>query len=219
MLLKNKKSYNHLLIELKKKENITAEKLAELANVSVATLNSWLANPNTKKWRRLDKDRYYYIKAKLYFSSQNSFDKKDNIRTFLHHIDIALNIAHKSAVTGQSIPKEELQFIKQAKEMNQLIVSSIFDLIPTDEEEKNLIKSLMEEHDSEQISAEEEFYLEFLASINKKEVLELHYQEKQSPFIIAKTLKFPTRLIERLIREDEEENIKTLELMRTHAIS
>ncbi|HIF0226746.1 TPA: hypothetical protein ACXYKD_003715 [Legionella anisa] len=208
MLVKNKKSYNHLLIQLKQKENITADKLAEIANVNIATLNSWLANPNTKKWRRLDKDRYYFIKSKLYFSSQKSLDKKDNIRTFLHHIEMVLNIAHKSAVTGQSIPKEELKFIKQAKEMNQLIASSIFDLIPPDEEEKNLVESFTQKNDSEHIDMEEDFYLEFLASINKKEVLHLHYIKKQSPFLIAETLKFPTRLIERFIREDEEKNLE-----------
>ena len=64
MLHKKKKSYNYHLIQLKKKEGLTAEKLAEVANVNLATLNSWLARPETKKWRRLDKDRYFYIKSK-----------------------------------------------------------------------------------------------------------------------------------------------------------
>lgn len=55
--------------------------------------------------------------------------------------------------------------------------------------EKNLIESFMQKNDSEHIDMEEAFYLEFLASINKKEVLHLHYVEKQSPFLIAETLK------------------------------
>ncbi|KTC69549.1 hypothetical protein [Legionella bozemanae] len=71
--------------------------------------------------------------------------------------------------------------------MNQLIASSIFDLIPPDEEEKNLFEFCRQKNDSEHIDMEEEFYLEFLASINKKEVLHLHYMEKQSPFLISET--------------------------------
>ncbi|HHF7374213.1 hypothetical protein [Legionella bozemanae] len=75
---------------------------------------------------------------------------------------MVLNITHKSAVTGQSIPKEKLKFIKQAKEMNQLIASSIFDLISPDEEEKNLIDSFTQKNDSEHIDMEEEFTWSFL---------------------------------------------------------
>lgn len=206
MLHKKKKSYNYHLIQLKKKEGLTAEKLAEVANVNLATLNSWLARPETKKWRRLDKDRYFYIKSKLYFSSQSSLDKKDNIRCFLHHIEMALNVARKSATSGKAIPKEELQFIDQAKEMNQLIASSIFDLIPSDEEEKKFIESFVQKNDSEHIDSEEEYYLEFLSSVSSRDVLHLHYIEEQTPFMIANTLKVPTRFIEKLINEDRKRN-------------
>lgn len=62
----------------------------------------------------------------------------------------------------------------------------------------------MQKNDSEHIDMEEAFYLEFLASINKKEVLHLHYVEKQSPFLIAETLKLSTRFVARIIRENEE---------------
>lgn len=206
MLTKNKKSYNHLLIQLKQKENITAEKLAEVANVNLATLNAWLASPNTKKWRRLDKERFYLIKSRLYFCSQTSLDKKYSIRDFLHNIDMVLNIARKSALSGKPITGEELKFIDQAKEMNQLLAGSIFDLIPPDQQENDFIESLKQEDYSEDFELEEEFYRSFLSSINKKEVLDLHYKEKQSPLIIAITLNFPIRFIERLIHEDQERN-------------
>lgn len=66
--IKNKKSYNHLLIDLKNKESITAEKLAELGGVNLATINSWLSKPEHKNWRRLNKDRFYLINSKVLFN-------------------------------------------------------------------------------------------------------------------------------------------------------
>ncbi|HGT2644396.1 TPA: hypothetical protein ACM2VO_003202 [Legionella pneumophila] len=39
------------------------------------------------------------------------------------------------------------------------------------------------------MSTEEEFYLEFLASINKTEVLQLHYQEKTISFYNRQKIK------------------------------
>lgn len=204
MLLKDRKSYNHLLIRLKMEQNITADKLAGIADVNISTLNSWLAKPNTNKWRRLDKVQYFIIKSRLCFHSQNSFDAKDNILHFLHDIEIGLNIAYKSASSGNPISKDEKGFIKQAKDMLQIVRYGVLDLIPADKEEREFLNSLQEEDCDNVVQKEEDFYFEFLSSINKKEVLDLHYIKNKSPFTIASLLKFPSRFVERLIHEDEQ---------------
>ncbi|WP_028389278.1 hypothetical protein [Legionella fairfieldensis] len=206
MLLKKRKSYNHLLIQLKKEKNITADKLAEIADVNIATLNSWLANPNTTKWRRLDKVQYYIIKSRLNFHSKTSYDAKDNILRFLHDIEIGLNIAFKSASLGTPISKYEKKFITQAKDMLQCVRYGILDLIPADKEEREYLNSIQQEELDEATKKEEDFYFEFLSSINKNEVLELHYIQNKSSFSIARLIKFPVRFVERLIREDKEKS-------------
>lgn len=212
MRLKKRKSYNQLLVQLKKDKNITADKLAEIANVNIATLNSWLANSNTNKWRRLDKMQYYMIKSRLCFHSQNSFDAKDNILHFLHDIEIGLNIAYKSASSGSPISKDEKGFIKQAKDMLQIVRYGVLDLIPADKEEKSFLDSLQQEDCEDEVQKEEDFYFDFLSSINKNEILDLHYIKNKAPHTIACLLKFPTRFVERFIREEKE---KTAEILVT----
>lgn len=204
MLLKQRKSYNHLLVQLKKDKNITAAQLAEIAGVSIATLNSWLANPNTNKWRRLDKTQYFIIKSRLWFHSQNSFDAKENILYFLHDIEIVLNIAHKSALSGTPIANNEKAFIKQAKDKLQMVRYGILDLIPTDNKEKEYLNSMQLKGSEHALQKEEDFYLEFLSSINKNEVLDLHYIKNKPAPTVAWLLKCPARFVERLIREDKE---------------
>lgn len=148
MLTKNKKAYNHLLIELKNREKITAEKLAELGNVNLSTVNSWLANPENKNWRRLNKDRFYLIKSKVLFNkSSDSRNKKDDIRFYLHSINIALNAAKNSVYSGNPVPRNELGFINQALEMSQLIFWSLEDLIPADQQEIEYFNNLHQDED------------------------------------------------------------------------
>lgn len=172
-------------------------------------------NPNTIKWRRLDKTQYLIIKSKLFFHTQNSFDAKDNILHFLHDIGIVLNIAYKSASSGIPISRDDKKFIKQAKDMLEIVRYGVLDLIPADEEEIAFINSLKEKDYDEAIQKEEDFYFEFLSSININEVLDLHYKKDKSPRAIAFLVKFPIRFIERLIREDKEkdsERIVTISL-------
>lgn len=143
MELIKKKAYNHLLTELKDQEHLTNEKLATLANVSIATLNSWLTNPEHKKWRRLNKERFYLIKSRVLFGKDSgSWDQKGNISFYLQNINDALNIAKNSIHSGKSIPQDDLEFIDQALEMSQLIYWSLDDLIPADEKEVEYLNSL-----------------------------------------------------------------------------
>jgi len=146
VLTQDKKAYNHLLIELKNKKNITAEKLAELGNVNLSTMNSWLANSENKNWRRLKKESFYLIKSRVIFNkSPDSLNKKDDIRFYLRSISDALNIAKNSVYSEKPIQREDLKFINQALEMSQLIFWSLEDLIPADQQETEYFNSLQQE--------------------------------------------------------------------------
>ncbi|MCW8472351.1 hypothetical protein OQJ19_17100 [Fluoribacter gormanii] len=209
-----KKAYNHLLIELKNKENVTAEKLAELGNVNLSTVNSWLAKPENKNWRRLSKERFYLIKSKILFSkSTNSLDKKDDIRFYLRSIKDALNIAKNSSYTSSPIAKDDLKFINQALEMSELIFWSLEDLIPPDTQEIHYYKSATRDEPLNTPSSKSQHakYLLNIANreynIDQKELLRLHFLEGVPKLELSKKFNAPLSLIDIMIDQDRTESL------------
>lgn len=45
-------AFNEKLIELKKEKQFTSSKIAELTNINIDTIKSWLVNPSSKKMEK-----------------------------------------------------------------------------------------------------------------------------------------------------------------------
>lgn len=137
------RAYNEELILLKEKKKLTADKLSKLSSININTIKSWLVNPLSTKWRKLDRNIFYLIKSKIVFiDDKNSLDQRGHTEFLSGLIDDALLLAKNSILSKQPLNESDLSFINQALEINGILRWRIDALIPKDKEEIEYFESL-----------------------------------------------------------------------------
>lgn len=137
------RAYNEELILLKDKKKLTAAKLSELSDININTIKSWLVNPSSAKWRKLDRNIFYLIKSKIiFFDDKNSLDHRGHTEFLSGLIDDALLLAKNSILSKQPLNESDLSFITQALEINGILRWRIDALIPQDKEEIEYFENL-----------------------------------------------------------------------------
>jgi hypothetical protein len=137
------RAYNEELILLKDKKKFTAAKLSELSGININTIKSWLVNPLSAKWRKLDRNIFYLIKSKIIFiDDKNSLDQRGHTEFLSGLIDDALLLAKNSILSKQPLNESDLSFITQALEINGILRWRIDALIPQDKEEMEYLVNL-----------------------------------------------------------------------------
>lgn len=137
------RAFNEELILLKDKKKLTAAKLAELSGININTIKSWLVNPSSAKWRKLDRSIFYLIKSKIVFiDDNNSLDQRGHTEFLSGLIDDALLLAKNSILSKRPLNESDLSFITQALEINGILRWRIDALIPQDKEEIDYFENL-----------------------------------------------------------------------------
>lgn len=141
------KAYNEELIQLKTEKQLTAIKLSQLVDININTIKSWLVNPSSTKWRKLDRSIFYLIKSKLVFiDDKNSFGQRSNAEFLSGLIDDALLMAKHSILSKQPLTDDDLSFINQALEVNGILRWRLDSLVRMDQEEIEYFENLADDN-------------------------------------------------------------------------
>jgi len=129
-------SYNHQLVQLKSERELTVPTLSKLTGISENTIKSWLAKPESVKYRNLCRYEYLFIKSRILFKTCIGSENQRLESTHLVVlIESTLASLKNKILQNERVDQDCLDMINHSLDAIELISNRLNDLVPYDTDE------------------------------------------------------------------------------------